>query len=192
MAHLVEIGIRFRPRPRRYNSFTRRRLNMATNLRAVIGKLNPTSRNALEGAAGLCLSRTNYNVEIEHFLMKLLDASVADFALIARHFGIDKSRLAAELNRSLDKLKSGSARNPAIGESVVKMLKEGWMAGSLDFNDDTVRTGYCILALVSVEELTRMVNDASKEFQKINADALKKDFSAIVAASDRKSVVEGK
>ena len=160
---------------------------MATNLRAVIGKLNPTSRNALEGAAGLCLSRTNYNVEIEHFLMKLLDASGADFALIARHFGIDKSRVAAELNRSLDKLKSGSARNPAIGESVVKMLKEGWMAGSLDFNDDTVRTGYCILALVSVEELTRMVNDASKEFQKINADALKKDFSAIVAASEEET-----
>ena len=80
------------------------------NLRAVIGKLNPTSRNALEGAAGLCLARTNYNVEVEHFLMKLLDASGADFALIARHFGIDKSKLAAELNRAIDKLKSGSAR----------------------------------------------------------------------------------
>src|ERR1022692_2913446 len=77
------------------------RLNMA-NLRAVIGKLNPTTRNALEGAAGLCLSRTHYNVEIEHFLMKLLDGSGADFAFIARHFGIDKSRLASELNRSLD------------------------------------------------------------------------------------------
>ena len=87
---------------------------MATNLRAVIGKLNPTSRNALEGAAGLCLSRTHYDVEIEHFLMKLLDSSGADFAFIARHFGIDKSRLAAELTRSLDKLKSGNARTPAI------------------------------------------------------------------------------
>jgi type VI secretion system protein VasG len=160
---------------------------MATNLRAVIGKLNPTSRNALEGAAGLCLSRTHYNVEIEHFLMKLLDASGADFAFIARHFGIDKSRLASELNRSLDKLKSGSARNPALSESVVKMLKEAWMAGSLDFNDDIVRTGYCILALVSVEELTRIVNDASKEFQKINADALKKDFAAIVAQSEEET-----
>ena len=154
------------------------------NLRAVIGKLNPTTRNALEGAAGLCLSRTHYNVEIEHFLMKLLDSSGADFAFIARHFGIDKSRLAAELNRSLDKLKSGSARNPAIAESVLKMLKEAWMAGSLDFNDDLVRTGYCILALVSVDELTRIVNDASKEFQKINADALRKDFAAIVAQSE--------
>src|SRR5580704_10727774 len=178
MAHVAQVGQRFRPQPRRYYSFTWRRLNMATNLRAVIGTLNPTSRNALEGAAGLCLSRTHYNVEIEHFLMKLLDASGADFALIARHFGIDKSRMAGELNRSLDKLKSGSARNPAISESVIKMLKEAWIAGSLEFNDDLVRTGYCILALASVEELTRLVNDASKEFQKINADALKKEFAA--------------
>jgi len=157
------------------------------NLRAVIGKLNPTSRNALEGAAGLCLGRTNYNVEIEHFLMKLLDASGADFAFIARHFGIDKSRLAAELNRSLDKLKSGSARNPAISESVLKMLKEAWTTGSLDFNDDIVRTGYCILAVVSTPDLVREINEASKEFQKINADALRKDFAAIVAQSEEEA-----
>jgi type VI secretion system protein VasG len=157
------------------------------NLRAVIGKLNPTSRNALEGAAGLCLSRTNYNVEIEHFLMKLLDASGADFAFIARHFGIDKSKLAAELNRGIDKLKSGSARNPAISESVLKMLKEAWTTGSLDFNDDIVRTGYCILALVSTPDLVREINESSKEFQKINLDALRKDFAAIVAQSEEEA-----
>ena len=55
---------------------------MATNLRAVIGKLNTTTRNALEGAAGLCLSRTHYDVEIEHFLMKLLDVERHGFACI--------------------------------------------------------------------------------------------------------------
>ena len=48
---------------------------MNVNLRSLIGKLNTTTRNALEGAAGLCLSRTHYDMEIEHFLMKLLDAS---------------------------------------------------------------------------------------------------------------------
>jgi type VI secretion system protein VasG len=157
------------------------------NLRAVIGKLNPTSRNALEGAAGLCLARTNYNVEVEHFLMKLLDASGADFALIARHFGIDKSKLAAELNRAIDKFKSGSARNPAISESVLKMLKEAWATGSLDYNEDIVRTGYCILAIVSTPDLLREINDSSKEFQKINPDALKKDFAAIVEQSEEEA-----
>jgi len=32
---------------------------MTVSLKALIGKLNDTTRTALEGAAGLCLSRTN-------------------------------------------------------------------------------------------------------------------------------------
>ena len=43
---------------------------MSVNLRALIGKLNAATRGAVEGAAGLCLSRTHYDVEIEHFLVK--------------------------------------------------------------------------------------------------------------------------
>ena len=161
---------------------------MATNLRAVIGKLNNTSRNALEGAAGLCLARTHYDVEIEHYLMKLLDSTGSDFAAIARHFGIDKSRLAAELTRSLDKLKSGNARTPAISPSVLQMLREGWMIGSLDFAAGSVRTGYTILALAVVEELSRIIRDVSKEFQKIEGEALRKDFASIVAQSDEEAM----
>ena len=41
---------------------------MGLNLKALIGKLNEPARLALEGAAGLCLSRTNYDVEVEHYL----------------------------------------------------------------------------------------------------------------------------
>ena len=87
---------------------------MANTLKAVVGKLNDTTRRALEGAAGLCLARTHYDIEIEHFLMKLLDAGGTDFAGILHHFGVDKARLAGELARSLDKLKSGNARTPAF------------------------------------------------------------------------------
>ena len=46
---------------------------MSVDLRSLIGKLNDTTRTALEGAAGLCLSRTHYDVEVEHYLLKLLD-----------------------------------------------------------------------------------------------------------------------
>ena len=38
---------------------------MNLNLKSLVGRLNDVSRNALEGAAGLCLSRTNYDVEVE-------------------------------------------------------------------------------------------------------------------------------
>ena len=39
---------------------------MNVNLKSLVGRLNDVCRNALESAAGLCLSRTNYDVEIEH------------------------------------------------------------------------------------------------------------------------------
>jgi type VI secretion system protein VasG len=156
---------------------------MATNLRAVIGKLNDTTRNALEAAAGLCVSRAHYDIEIEHYLVKLLDATGSDFGFILRHFGIDRARLATELSRSLDKLKSGNARTPTISPSVLQMMREAWMIGSLDFGAGAVRTGYTILALATVDELSRIVRDVSKEFQKIEPESLRKDFASIVSES---------
>jgi type VI secretion system protein VasG len=157
---------------------------MAVNLRALIGKLNTTTRNALEGAAGLCLSRTHYDVEIEHFLMKLLDAPGSDLTFICKQFGVDKTRLATELTRSLDKLKSGNARTPAMSPSVLDMMREAWTIGSLEYGATLVRSGYTILALASVESLSRILKDVSKEFQKINPESLKKDFADIVSGSE--------
>ncbi len=157
---------------------------MGLNLKSLIGKLNDQARAALEGAAGLCLSRTHYDIEVEHFLSKLLDSSSNDFACIMKHFEIDKSRLTAELSRSLDKLKAGNARTPAISPTVMKMLTTAWTIGSIDFNAGSVRTGFIILALASDEELSRLMREIStKEFPKINADALKKDLLAICALS---------
>ena len=86
---------------------------MSTNLKALIDKLNDTTRKALEAAAGLCVARTHYDIEIEHYLMKLLDGSDNDFAAILKHYGVDRSRLTKDLERSLDALKSGNARSPA-------------------------------------------------------------------------------
>jgi type VI secretion system protein VasG len=157
---------------------------MGINLKSLIGKLNDPSRAALEGAAGLCLSRTHYDIEVEHYLTKLLDSSSGDFAAIIKHFEIDKSRLTGELARSLDKLKSGNARTPAISPTVLKMLTTAWTVGSIDFNAGQVRTGFVILALASDEELSRLIREVSKEFQKINADALRKDLMGIVALSN--------
>ena len=164
---------------------------MAVNLRALIGKLNDTTRNALEAAAGLCLSRTHYDVEVEHYLMKLLDSSSGDLSAILKHFEVDKSRLAAELTRSLDKLKSGNARNPALSPTLRNMLQEAWTLGSIDYSAAQVRSGFTILALASDEDLARMMREVSREFQKINADSLRKDFQQIVATSDEEASAAG-
>jgi type VI secretion system protein VasG len=156
---------------------------MTVKLKPLIGKLNSVTRTTLESAAGLCLTRSHYDVEIEHFLMKLLDVPDSDFTFILKHYGVDRSRLAAELTRSLDRLKSGNARTPSLSPSLVKMFSEAWTIASLDFGATRVRSGHTILALAATEELARLVGDVSREFGKIPADALSKDLAAIVAHS---------
>jgi type VI secretion system protein VasG len=163
---------------------------MSVNLKSLIGKLNDETRNALEAAAGLCVSRTNYNIEVEHYLLKLLDQTDGDLARILRHFGADSTRLQQELTRSLDKLKRGNAGRPVFSVSLVNMLKEAWAIGTIDFSAGEVRTGFTVLALASNDDLARLMGEVSpKEFAKIQPDVLKKDFQTIVAGSHEDSIL---
>jgi type VI secretion system protein VasG len=156
---------------------------MTANLKGLIGKLNDTTRNTLEAAAGFCLARTHYDIELEHFLLKLLDVTDSDLPRILKQFGVDKSRLTGDLTRSLDKLKSGNARTPSFSPSLTDMLSGAWNIGSLDFGSAQVRTGFCILAVASSGDLSRLMREVTREFQKISAEALHKDFWNIVAGS---------
>ena len=74
---------------------------MTVNLRALIGKLNNATRGAPSRPRRACASsRTHYDVEIEHYLMKLLDRTDGDIAAILKQYGVDRSRLASELTRA--------------------------------------------------------------------------------------------
>src|SRR5580692_8612998 len=157
------------------------------NLKSLIGKLNDSTRGAMEASAGLCLARTHYDIEVEHFLLKLLDSSNNDAAAIFKHFELDTSRFSGELFRALDRLKSGNARTPALSPTLIKMMTEAWSLGSIDYGAGQVRTGFTILALATNGELMRLMRDVSREFQKIQADALSKDFFAIVASSSEET-----
>jgi type VI secretion system protein VasG len=156
---------------------------MAINLKSLIGKLDDATRNTVEAAAGLCLSRTHYSIEIEHYLLKLLDVPDGDFLPILRRFEVDRSRLSTELGRTLDRLKSGNARTPSLSPSLVKMLTEAWTMGSLSLGAARIRTGHTILALAANDELARQIHESSKELQKIDAAALEKEFASITAGS---------
>jgi type VI secretion system protein VasG len=152
-------------------------------LKALIERLNTTTRTSLEAAAGLCLSRTHYDVEIEHYLLKLLDVPDSDATRILSAFGLDRSRLTTELMRSLDRLKTGNARTPVFSPSLVQMFTEAWTTGSLNYGADRVRSGLTLLVLSTNEQLSRMLRDVSREFQKIPGEALSKDFASIVRGS---------
>ena len=156
---------------------------MSANLKSLIGRMNDTCRNALEGAAGLCLSRTNYDVDVEHLLVKLGETPDTDFHRILRRFEIDESRLAKDLVRSLDRLKTGNSRTPALSPRLPKLVEEAWLVGSIDFGASRVRSSHILLALLEKDEFARLAREIYKEFAAISVEALRKEFNPFVSGS---------
>jgi type VI secretion system protein VasG len=156
---------------------------MNPNVRSLIGRLNHHARAAVEAAAGLCLGRTHYDVEVEHYLLKLLDRPDADLGFILRHYGVDRSRLSADLAAGLDRLKTGNARTPSLSPTLVRMLAAAWSLASLDYGAAEIRTGHTFVALLVDEELGRLARSISRELEKIPVEELRRDFPQVVAAS---------
>src|SRR3954463_817741 len=100
------------------------------DLERLLQRLNDPCRRALEAAAGRTLSRTHYNVEIEHWLLQLVDADTPDISLLLHHYKIDTGRLTAELNRVLDRMATGNGRAPGLAPELVVVIKQAWLLGS--------------------------------------------------------------
>jgi len=153
------------------------------DLKALVGRLNDTCRRQLEAAAGLTLSRSHYNIEIEHWLAKLLDDPSADLAAILRHYEVDSGRVMADLVRVLDRFKTGNARAPSVSPDVVELMKQAWLIASLERGAAKIRSGHLLLALLTDEAMARGLRESSAQFAKIAPDALKRDLETITRDS---------
>ncbi len=154
---------------------------VSLNLKSLVGKLNATCRAALEAAAGLCLSRTNYNIEIEHWLIKLSDAP--DVEAILKAYAVDTSRLTRDLMKSIDRYKTGNGGSPSISPSLVDLVREAWILASIELGASETRSGHLLLGLVADDNLRRRAIEMSPELGKLSAESLLKDFVKITGES---------
>ena len=155
----------------------------ASNLKSLIGKLNTTCRSALESAAGLCLSQTHYEVDIEHFLIKLFEIANTDMQKILRHFEINEAHLVSDLTRTMEGFKTGNARTPALSPRIPAMIQEAWLVASVDFQVSSIRSGHILLALMSNDEMSRMLSGSSESFKKISVETLREHLTDLTSGS---------
>jgi type VI secretion system protein VasG len=152
---------------------------MALSREGLVAKLNATCREALEEAARLCFSRTHYEVDLEHYLSKLSDVSNSDVAAIYRHFEIDSSHILRDLTRSLDRMRSGNSRNPAISPRIIRLLSEAWSLGSVEYSATQIRSGFLLTALLSSDTLAQFVTNSCPELKRISVESLRSDLLSI-------------
>ena len=153
------------------------------NLRSLIGRLDEVCRNSLEGAAGFCLSRTHYNVELEHWLIKLLEVDGTDLHSVLKHYGVDPAGVQAELLRAIDRHKTGNARPPALAPSLVDLAREAWLVASLEYEANEARSGHVLVALLSNDTLARQGYESSPLLQKVPLDSLRNELPTITSDS---------
>jgi type VI secretion system protein VasG len=161
-------------------------------LKPLVNKLNDTCRLALEAAAGFCLSRTNYNVELEHWLLKLIDTPNTDLHALFRAYDIDESRLIRDLTKAVDRLKTGNAKPPGLSQSVVDLMREAWLVCSVQFHVSHIRSGHLLCALLSDDSLSRSASDLSTELDKISPESLRKDLNDITAETEEAKATAAK
>jgi type VI secretion system protein VasG len=159
----------------------------AIDLKALVSRLTDLGKRQLEAAAGLTLSRSHYNVEIEHVLVKLIETPGSDVSLILKQSGVDAGRVLAELTRALDKMRTGNARAPALSPDIVTWLREAWLIASLEANQGKMRTGHLMAALLSDETLARSMRDSSPSLFAIPSDALRKNLETLTRGSDEEA-----
>ncbi|MCD9027908.1 type VI secretion system ATPase TssH [Luteimonas sp. BDR2-5] len=168
---------------------------MAVNPRATVARLNTTCRAALEAAAGLCLSRSHHDVEIEHLLLKLVEVDNSDIRRILRQFEHTPEALERALEESLAGLKSGNTRTPSLSPHLPQLLERAWVVASLELGESRIRSGHLLLALVSDPDLRRLLSRPVQEAMAVNVETLLENFHAIadgsVEARDAKLLGDG-
>ncbi|HEY0429896.1 MAG TPA: type VI secretion system ATPase TssH [Pyrinomonadaceae bacterium] len=157
---------------------------MNVNLKSLVGRLNETCRNALENAAGLCVSRGNYDVEIEHVLAKLLEQDDSDLQKICRHYEVNIDHLTKDVAGALDRMKTGNSGTPGLSDRLPRWFQDAWLLASVDFGAARVRSGHLLLALISNESTARLARDISREFNYISVESLQTKLPELTADSD--------
>jgi type VI secretion system protein VasG len=96
---------------------------LTVDIKALLGRLNSYCKRCLEAAAGLCVSRTHYEVTVEHFLAKLLEDEQADLSLILRQFGIDSGKVARSVDQTLEEFRTGNAAKPVFSPRLMEWFQ---------------------------------------------------------------------
>jgi len=152
---------------------------MALSREGLVAKLNSTGRSGLEEAAKLCFNRQQYEVDLEHYLLKLTEMSDSDVSAIYRHFEIDVSRVLRDLNRALDRMRFGNTRNPAISPRIVRLLSDAWSLGSVEYNASQIRSAFLLTALLTSDTLSHFATNSCPELKRIPLDTLRSELLSI-------------
>jgi type VI secretion system protein VasG len=157
---------------------------MEIDIRTLVSRLDPACKHAMELAAQLCVRQTHYNVDVEHFLLQLLESDAPDLRVILEHFEIASADVCAQLQKAVDQFKRGNGRTPALSPNFSPLFQEAWLLSSMLLGQQQIRSGTVLLALLEVDSLRGLVLDSAPSLLKIPRATLRDSLPSVLAASN--------
>lgn len=159
------------------------------DIKLLLSKLNTYCNKSLEAAAGLCVSRTHYEVTVEHLMLKLLDIRDTDLTLILNHFGIDEGELSKALNHTIESFQTGNTSRPVFSHFLMEWIQDACLIGSIDLDTQNIQSGFLVLALLQ-ENRQYLPPECLTILAPINQETLKSQYSTIVKGSVESSQIQ--
>jgi type VI secretion system protein VasG len=150
---------------------------------SLFGKLNPLLYKAVESATVFCKLRGNPYVELVHWLQQVVQLQDSDLHRIIRHYELSESKLAADLQRSLDGLPRGATVISDLSAHIENAIERAWVYGTLLYGDAQVRSGYVLVGILKTIGLRAVLVGISGEFSKLSADELADELPKVLKGS---------
>ncbi len=152
------------------------------NLSSLIQRLHPIAKVALEDAAALAVSEKASEIQIEHYLLSLLERPNSDFDLLLAHFECSENILRQSIRSTLDSSATGNGAKPVFSSLLIEWLQESWLVSSLDLSQTQIRSGALLLTLVS-NPLRYGQHGYASFLETVSADNLKRNFAELTSQS---------
>ncbi|MDS1872284.1 type VI secretion system ATPase TssH [Vibrio vulnificus] len=152
------------------------------NLSSLIQRLHPIAKVALEDAAALAVSEKANEVQIEHYLLSLLERPNSDFDVLLSHFDCSENLLRQSVRSTLDTNAKGNGSKPVFSALLIEWLQESWLVSSLDLSETQIRTGALLLTLVS-NPLRYGQHGYASILEAVNPDSLKRNYAELTSHS---------
>ena len=152
------------------------------NAKGLMAKMGRHSVRLLDEAAGFTLTRTHYQVTVEHLVLKAIEDGSGDILPILREFEVDPGKLQQQMLETIEDFPAGNSGRPAFSPQLLDLIEKSWLVASVDLNGNEIRSGHIFTALLKEKEFLS-ARIYGQTLARVDIGDLIKDFDAITKDS---------
>ena len=153
----------------------------------ILKKLNPVSRDVLSASVEFCHEKSNFFVDLEHYVFCGLQNSDADFEPILKYYDIDTTTVLKQLDAAVDRRITGGRQHPAaLSPHLLMCLERAWHISSLELELPFICTSSILLSIIDYDTLRGVMLDSCPLLLRIPRIQFRKDLPQLTVINGQR------